>query len=65
MCVFILNLHLLTMENVYYNTYTISDSDDSVIIDGRPQRYKDLIMSPEEPEFFRQVIQQQKRVRDL
>jgi len=55
------------MDGVYYNTYTISDSEDSVIIENQPRidsLINRLMMSPEEPEFFHQVIQHQ-RVRFL
>jgi hypothetical protein len=51
------------MDRDFYKTYAISDSDnDSVIIlnPGTDQTnislYKDCPTSPEEPEFFRQVI---------
>ncbi|XP_060835314.1 crossover junction endonuclease EME1-like [Rhopalosiphum padi] len=54
------------MNEDYYNTYTISDSDISIADDGRVNETscKDndcLSASEEEPEFFQQVIQRQKR----
>lgn len=50
------------MDKCFYNTYTISDSDDSVIIEDCPTKNitlpkNDILMSPEEPEFFNQVMQ--------
>ncbi|XP_025421030.1 crossover junction endonuclease EME1 isoform X1 [Sipha flava] len=60
------------MDRDFYKTYAISDSDnDSVIIlnPGTDQTnislYKDCPTSPEEPEFFRQVIRRQKRKKSL
>jgi len=52
------------MDSVHYNTYTISDSDNSVVIEdqldiAQHKNYR-LSMSPEEPEFFSQVIQHQR-----
>lgn len=51
------------MDKGNYNTYTISDSDDDLIIIKDNQTNttfdkNDQPMSPGEPEFFRQVIQQ-------
>jgi len=51
------------MDSVYYNTYTISDSEDSVIIKNQSHidsHISCLTMSPEEPEFFREVTQHQR-----
>lgn len=48
-----------------YNVHTISDSDDSIVIIEHNQTNDDshnYASSPEEPAFFRQVIQ---RVYDL
>ncbi|XP_022168356.1 crossover junction endonuclease EME1-like isoform X2 [Myzus persicae] len=49
-----------------YNTYTISDSDDSIINENRrtnetSRKDDDYLSSEQEPEFFLQVLQCQKR----
>ncbi|VVC36227.1 Hypothetical protein CINCED_3A003417 [Cinara cedri] len=48
-----------------YNTDTISDLDDSILIVEDHKINNDVLLncpsSPDEPEFFKQVIQQQKR----
>lgn len=50
------------MNEGFYNTHTISDSDDnSVVVEDHPinitsQEYN-YLSSPEEPDFFRQVVQ--------
>uniref|UniRef100_A0A2S2NX30 Putative crossover junction endonuclease EME2 n=1 Tax=Schizaphis graminum TaxID=13262 RepID=A0A2S2NX30_SCHGA len=53
------------MNEDYYNTYTISDSDISIIDDSRVNEISckdnDSLSVSEEPEFFQQVIQRQKR----
>lgn len=50
------------MDEGCYNTYTISDSDDSVIDEGRrtnetSRKDNDCFSTEEEPEFFLQVLQ--------
>jgi len=50
------------MDEGCYNTYTISDSDDSVINEGRrtnetSHKDDDCFSTEEEPEFFLQVLQ--------
>jgi hypothetical protein len=49
------------MNEDYYNTYTISDSDISIVDDGRVNetscKDNDCLSASEEPEFFQQVIQ--------
>lgn len=51
------------MDEGCYNTYTISDSDDSVTNVNRITKYEtsrkdnDCLSSEEEPEFFLQVLQ--------
>jgi len=51
------------MDEGCYNTYTISDSDDSVINEGLRQpnetslKDDDSLSTEEEPEFFLQVLQ--------
>lgn len=45
-----------------YNTYTISDSDDSIINENRrtnetSRKDDDYLSSEQEPEFFLQVLQ--------
>ncbi|XP_027847299.2 crossover junction endonuclease EME1-like [Aphis gossypii] len=54
------------MNEGYYNTYTISDSDVSIIADDSPTnetscKDNDCLSASDEPEFFQQVIQRQKR----
>ncbi|XP_008184545.1 crossover junction endonuclease EME1 isoform X2 [Acyrthosiphon pisum] len=55
------------MDEGCYNTYTISDSDDSVKNEDRRTKYEtsrkddDCLSSEEEPDFFNQVLQCQKR----
>lgn len=45
------------MDKGSYNTYTISDSDnDSVIIEDHQTMQSSYLLSPEEPEYFRQVL---------
>lgn len=50
------------MNEGYYNTYTISDSDVSIIADDSPTnetscKDNDCLSASDEPEFFQQVIQ--------
>lgn len=49
------------MDKGFYNTHTISDSDDSVIIEDHKTNISlsknDFFMLPEEPAFFHEVIQ--------
>lgn len=50
------------MNEGYYNTYTISDSDISIIADDSPInetpcKDNDCLSASDEPEFFQQVIQ--------
>uniref|UniRef100_A0A2H8TG76 Putative crossover junction endonuclease EME2 n=1 Tax=Melanaphis sacchari TaxID=742174 RepID=A0A2H8TG76_9HEMI len=53
------------MDEGYYNTYTISDSDLSIIDDCPTNetscKDNDCLLASKEPEFFQQVIQCQKR----
>lgn len=54
------------MNEGYYNTYTISDSDISIIADDSPTnenpcKDNDCLSASDEPDFFQQVIQHQKR----
>lgn len=48
------------MDNFYYNTHTISDSDNDSIIIIEDHQTNDHPMSPEEPDFFSQVIKRQR-----
>lgn len=49
------------MDKDFYNTYTISDSDDSVSAEGPRTNNgllkNDILSSPEEPDFFHEVVQ--------
>ncbi|CAI6351955.1 unnamed protein product [Macrosiphum euphorbiae] len=55
------------MDEGCYNTYTISDSDDSVTNEDHRTKYEtshkddNCLSSEDEPEFFTQVLQRQKR----
>ncbi|KAL4121848.1 hypothetical protein QTP88_014279 [Uroleucon formosanum] len=55
------------MDEGCYNTYTISDSDDSVTKEDHQTKYEtsrkddDCLSLEEEPEYFLQVLQRQKR----
>lgn len=45
------------MNKFSYDTYTISDSDESIEDHPTNLLKKNILMSPEEPEFFHQVMQ--------